>query len=106
MKTHNILSNEEFKTNIGIHDEIIFSDEVIEYIITNFTENEPGVRNLRRTIENILRKINLSKFSKKIKLNFDINIEFPLNITKEYIDELLKNNKINKNTQPINMMYL
>lgn len=96
----------EFKTNIGINNEINFDDDVIEYIINNFTENEPGVRNLRRTIENILRKINLLKFSKKLKLNFNINIEFPLNITKEYIDELLKNNKINKNFQPINMMYL
>lgn len=96
----------EFKNNIGINNEINFDNEVIEYIINNFTEKEPGVRNLRRTIEDILRKINLLKFSKKLKLNFNINIEFPLNITKEYIDELLKNNKINKKSQPINMMYL
>ena len=40
------------------------------------------------------------------KLNFNINVEFPLNITKEYIDELLKNNKVNQNYQPINTMYL
>ena len=96
----------EFKKNIGINDEINFSDNVIEYIINDFTENEPGVRNLRRTIENILRKINLLKFSKKIKLNFNINTSFPLTITKKDIDELLKDIKIKNRHQPINMMYL
>lgn len=38
---------------------LIWSDQVITHIIANFTNKEKGVRNLRRAIFSICRKINL-----------------------------------------------
>ena len=38
---------------------IILDDTIIEYIINNYTNNEFGVRNLKRCIETIYTKINL-----------------------------------------------
>ena len=74
------------------NDEILFNDDIIEYIITNYTKEE-GVRTLKRCIENIISKINILRYIKN-KDNIDIpfmidNIGFPLKIDKSMVDKLL-----------------
>ena len=44
--------------------DIVFNDEVIKYIIQNYTDNEEGVRNLKRCYEIIYTKLNLLKLLK------------------------------------------
>ena len=44
--------------DIKFNKEIVFKDDIIEYIINNYTKEE-GVRTLKRCLENIITKINL-----------------------------------------------
>jgi ATP-dependent Lon protease len=73
------------------------SNELIEYIITTYTEDEGGVRSLKKILFNIFSKLNLlnlTKHDKNIKYSFDLdNKELENNeITKEIIDKFIKNN--------------
>ncbi len=95
----------ELIKNIRIEETIHFNDKSIEYIIEHFSFNESGVRELKRCLETILRKINVLRYSRDIKLDFKINnLTFPLTITKEIIDELLKEKKRKDSTSQL-MMY-
>ena len=88
------------------HD-IILSDDVIEYIINDFTEKESGVRNLKRCIEIIYTKLNLYRLMKpdenlfETTIKIDKKVEFPFHLKKEIIDKLL--NRTNKNDIPFGM---
>ena len=84
----------EIEHNIGFNKNIInWDDDVLEYLITNYT-NEAGVRSIKRTIEDIYMELNLDKLkkenyfkkNKKIKITKDIIID----ILKEPKMELLK----------------
>ena len=84
--------SKEMNINVG---DIIFSDSIIQYIIT-YTKHEKGVRNLKRNIETIFSKINLFRLMKPNTCLFDnkiITISFPLVITIEMIDNLLPKNE-------------
>ena len=83
------------------NDDLIFTDEIIKYIIDK-TESEDGVRNLRRSIECIISNLNLNRLMGGNNLinnnNLSINklsIEFktPFLIDNKIIDYLLKNKK-------------
>ena len=76
--------------------DIIISDEILEYIINNFTDTEAGVRNLKRSLEIIYTKLNLYRLLKSDTDLFKnenminkIKINFPLNIDRDIIDKLL-----------------
>ena len=76
-------------------DEIIFTDEILNYIISNYTQNEHGVRNLKRCIEIIYTKLNLFRLIRSDINIFDKDtkicdkIQFPIKLTKEIIDKLI-----------------
>jgi len=75
----------ELLKNIGFkEDDITIDNETILYIIENKTEEEAGVRNIRRSMENILMKINLRRLMKEGE-----TISFPHKLT---IDKLNYNN--------------
>jgi ATP-dependent Lon protease len=88
----------ELLKNIGFsNDDIIIDTNNIKYIINKYTNNEEGVRNIKRCIEDLLLKINLLRLIKDndtknmIDIQYKINnLKFPLNITSSIIDELLK----------------
>ena len=63
--------------------EIIFNDDVLEFLITTYT-NEAGVRRVKEKLVEMIRDINL-------KLSFDNDIQFPFNVTQSYIEEMFKN---------------
>ena len=94
----------------------IFDDTVISYLIKNFVDKEEGVRNLKRSFEDIIMKLNLLRFinlnTNKVKFPYDINelkkhinipINIPLTINKNIIKFL-----INKNTNklPISIQHM
>ena len=76
---------------------IVFSDDLIEYIINEFTEKEDGVRNLKRCLEVVHKKLNLYRlmkpdinlFANSDGLKLKNKISFPCILTKQMIDELI-----------------
>ena len=62
--------------------EILFSDEILDFIITTYT-NEAGVRKIKEKIYDIIRDINLKRFH-------DNSIMLPYTVTKEYVERLFE----------------
>ena len=87
---------ELYETYLFKREEIIITDEIIEYIINKYTEKEEGVRNLKRCIENIISKINiyyLTGETENVDLNFKIkDFKLPYTINRDDIDNFLKQN--------------
>ncbi len=84
-----IEKNVNFKEN-----EINVTDEVLTHIIDNYTENEKGVRNLKRCLEIIYTKLNLYRLMKPDTKLYgkeqSLKIEFPYTVKTEDIKILLK----------------
>lgn len=74
--------------------QIILSDEILEHIIDTFTEDEKGVRNLKRCIEIIFTKLNLYRLMKPDTKLFDdkevLNVKFPYTVNLEDLGKLIK----------------
>jgi ATP-dependent Lon protease len=87
-------------------DDIVISDEVISYIIS-VTQEEEGVRNLKRSLEEIISQINLHKLMKKRleggQKDEGIELAFPLTLTNSIVDKFVK--KKTKNIS-LPMMYI
>ena len=95
----------DFLNNFKLNEsEVVFNNDILKYIIEKYTDDESGVRKLRRCIETVCMKINTNKLlgSCVRELNLStskINIQLPVTLTKEHIDVLLyvkdyKNDKI------------
>ena len=74
--------------------EILIDDEVLGYIVNEYTEKEKGVRNFKRCLEIIYTKLNLFRLMKPDTKLFDkeqdIKVEFPMTVTKEIVRKLIK----------------
>jgi ATP-dependent Lon protease len=76
---------------------VVFNDELLEYIINDFTEKEDGVRNLKRCLEIIYKKLNLYRlmkpnvnlFENSEGFKFKSKITFPCILTRQLIDDLI-----------------
>ena len=81
------------------NDEIVIPDEVIQYLVDTHCNKEDGVRNLKRCLEIIHTKLNLYRLMKPgtnlFEEDMSIKVEFPLTITKDIVDKLIKVNKEN-----------
>jgi ATP-dependent Lon protease len=82
--------------NIGFNKtDITINNNVLKYIILKYSENEDGVREIKRYIEELFLKINLLRLIKSnenkldIKYNID-NLTFPLDITIDIVNNILK----------------
>ena len=75
---------------------VCFDPEIMTMLIEEYTF-EPGVRSLKRAIENILLKLNIDKIYQRgiYENNQDFSVEKPLHITKELIMEYLGDTKVN-----------
>ena len=83
----------KIRSNINFTEEdIIFTDEIIKYIIKNYTDDEEGVRNLKRCYEIIYTKLNLLKLLKSDNeemyklLNITNSTVLPLILTNTIVD--------------------
>ena len=72
----------EFYNKFGIENIIEFGEDLIKYIIENYT-NEPGVRKLKELLFELISSINLDLLKKTQKYNI------PVIITKEIIEDIL-----------------
>jgi ATP-dependent Lon protease len=82
----------ELNEKVGFENVVEFSDEIVEYIIENYTV-EPGVRKLKEILFDIYGEINLEL----LKCSQTVNYELPIQITKENLENkyLTKYQKIN-----------
>lgn len=107
----NILSNVKFNK-----DDIIFPDETIRMIIDKYTENESGVRNLKRCLESIIMKLNtlrltcqqpFTNFSTTEIIPYHLNnYKLPITVNNMIVERLLKSTSLfPQNTMKLNMMY-
>lgn len=92
-----------------LNDKVKFSDDILKYIIENYTYNEEGVRNLNRCLETILSKFNLHLIlnydNTQVKLDFEFdNINLPHTFTASNIQSLL--NKKTITDKPPEHMYM
>ena len=96
---------EIYTTFMFEQNEIIFTDDILKNIIQNYTQNEEGVRNLKRCIETIISKINIHVLSEGDKdLSFQLeNFNLPIELNRDHIEILLKSNL--KNDSPPFGMY-
>ena len=89
-------------------EDIIIDDNMIKYIVDNYTNAEDGVRNLKRCLEIIFTKLNLFRLMKSGENLFEedlsINIEFPLTVTEKILKELIKNK--NTSDEKLKLMYM
>ncbi len=76
--------------------DIIFTDEIIKYIISKVsnTDIEEGVRELQRAIKMIIRKINLLQYMINIKESncisyFVKDLKLPISVSKYIVDKFL-----------------
>jgi ATP-dependent Lon protease len=76
---------------------VLVPDETLDYINSVYTEEEKGVRNLKRCLETVFTKINLLKLMRPGAELFDkemnLDIEYPFTVTIEIVKKLVKNIK-------------
>ena len=76
--------------------DIIIPDETIDYIVETYTNEEKGVRNLKRCLEIIYTKLNLYRLMKPGETLFEkemtLKVEFPFTVTNDAIKSLIKRN--------------
>jgi ATP-dependent Lon protease len=74
--------------------DIVIPDHVIEHIVENYTEKEEGVRNLKRCLEVVHRKLNLYRLIKPdtplFEKEMSLKVAFPFSVTNEVVDKLVK----------------
>lgn len=79
--------------------EVHIPDETLMYIITNkaLTQDEAGVRNLKRCLEIIHTKLNLFRLvhqdSEIFKKEMDLKVSFPMTVSCKDVDSLIKNDE-------------
>ena len=87
--------------------DIVIPDATLNYIIENYTDKESGVRNLKRCIEIIYKKLNLYRLVKPGTTLFEkentLVVEFPFHVTNEIVNNLIKKDDNGMNKSAINM---
>jgi ATP-dependent Lon protease len=77
--------------------DIVIPEEVLHYIISSFTEEEDGVRNLKRCLEVIHTKLNLYRLMEAgtnlFEEDMSIDVKFPFELDNSTVDKLLKRGK-------------
>lgn len=95
-----LLSNVKFNK-----EDIIFTDETLRIIIDKYTENESGVRNLKRCLESIIMKLNTLRltnntFTTGASPNTQLipyylnNYKLPMTITESVVEKLLNSTSL------------
>jgi ATP-dependent Lon protease len=70
----------------------MFTDEAMQFIIHEYSNEEKGVRTLIRTVENLMTRLNMLRVScdeSMKEYSFYMDVSFPLVIDKKTITTLL-----------------
>ena len=80
--------------DVSLTERVNISKEVIEYIITEYAGSEPGVRELKRCLEQVAQKINMLRMFNTKDLPFHIpEFQLPFIVKKSHVDLFLKKPK-------------
>ena len=95
------------RKNLNItDDDITISDEVLQKVVSEYTGEEKGVRNLKRALECVFNKLNMYRLVKPGTQLFDnedtMEVTYPYNITEDVVKKLLKRKEV---PQHIHFMY-
>ena len=81
----------------------------MKFIIDEYSSTEKGVRNLIRSVETAVTRLNMLRVSKHASMKeypFYMDIDFPLKLTPQMVKTLLKDNVKVKQDETWRMMYL
>jgi hypothetical protein len=88
---------------VNLFERINMSKEVLQYIIENYASEETGVRELKRSLEGIVQKVNMLRMYNAKDLPFYIkDFSLPFVIKKEHVDLFLKKRE-GRDAPPIGM---
>jgi ATP-dependent Lon protease len=93
----------KFKT-----DDLVFEDDAMKFVISEYSQTEKGVRNLIRAMETVITRINMLRVSNHESMKeypFYMDVKFPLKITPKVIQTMLKDTSKNKQEDIWKMMY-
>ena len=85
-------------------EEVVIPDETIKYIVgaKNLTQEEDGVRNMKRCLEIVHTKLNLFRLMKPDENLFEkdmkLEVQFPFTVTPKIVDILIKNEENQRNS--------
>lgn len=86
--------------------DIIVPDETIRHIISEYTKNEQGVRELKRCLQTILSKINMLRFMNNKELPFYIaGFKLPFTVSVEHVKKFLVLPEVHHN-ESVSRMYV
>jgi hypothetical protein len=87
---------------VGLTEKVGISKEIITHVVENYANEEVGVRELKRCIEQIAQKVNMLRMFNSKDLPFYIkDFNLPFVVKKEHIDLFLK--KKEKNISALHM---
>ena len=93
----------KFKT-----DDLVFEDDAMKFVISEYSETEKGVRNLIRAMETVITRINMLRVSNHESMKeypFYMEVKFPLKITPKVIQTMMKDTSKTKQEDVWKMMY-
>jgi hypothetical protein len=80
--------------DVNLMEKVAISKEILEHIIQTHASEEPGVRELKRCIEQIAQKINMLRMFNSKELPFHIpEFTLPFVVKKSHVDIFLKKTK-------------
>jgi len=80
--------------DVSLTEKVSISKEVLEHVITEYAGTEPGVRELKRCLEQIAQKINMLRMFNTKDLPFHIpDFQLPFIVKKSHVDLFLKKTK-------------
>lgn len=81
----------EISPNIGCKEEdILFSEDVLTYLIGKHCSDDKGIRGLKKCMESIYLKINAARYVPGTKYKSLQSVSFPFNVTKSVVDECVE----------------
>ena len=79
---------------VHLNEKVSFSKEIIQHILETYAKEEPGVREFKRMIEQVVQKINMLRIFNSKDMPFHIpNFTLPYILKKEHVDLFLKKKK-------------
>ncbi len=76
---------------VNLEEKVAVSTEVIQYILEHYANEETGVRELKRCIEQIVQRVNMLRMFNVKELPFHIpNFSLPYVVKKDHVDLFLK----------------
>ena len=81
---------------VNLDEKVSISKEVIQHVIENYAKEESGVRELKRSIEQITQKVNMLRIFNTKDLPFHIpNFQLPFVVKKDHVEMFLKKKVVN-----------